>query len=56
MLTLHVVKNLGASTAHLDTEGVSWPPWGREEEVSSVFQVMVLDDQAKGWAQDGVGV
>ena len=56
VLTLHVVKNLRASTACLDTEGVSWPPWGKEEEVSSVFQVVVLDDQAKGWGQDGVGV
>ena len=55
MLTLYVDKNLGASIAHLEPESVSWPSW-RREEVSSAVQDVVLGDQLKGWAQDGVGV
>ena len=55
VLTVHVVKHLGTSTAHLDLESISWTSWGREEEVSSTVQDMVLDDQGNGWAQGGVG-
>ena len=46
---------LGNFNTHLDLESISWTSWGREEEVSSTVQDMVLDGQGNGWAQGGVG-
>ena len=56
ILTLQVGKRLQASIPHLASGDVSWPPWGREEEVSSADQEVVPDDQGKGWAQERVRV